>query len=88
MESIEKKVTISEVLALLDAGKSRKEINEELGLNPRVAKVLWANPKLKGIKKNTYKIDVIIEDDTEEIAEESKLTDYTDEKGITADSEL
>ena len=57
---------------MLDMGKSRKEIVAELGLNPRVAKMLWTNPKLKGVKRSVYKVDVIIEDDTEEVADDAK----------------
>jgi hypothetical protein len=51
-----RKIVLKDILAMLEEGKSRKEINEYYELNPREAKVLWANPKLKGVKKAKYSI--------------------------------
>ena len=54
--SEKRKIVLQDILAMLEEGKSRKEINEYYELNPREAKVLWANPKLKGVKKAKYSI--------------------------------
>ena len=60
-----KPVTVSEIKALLDAGKTREEINKIYGWNPREAKeVIWSNPALKGLKKAKYSIGVSLIDDT------------------------
>lgn len=51
---------------MLDAGKSRKEINEELELNANEQKLVWSNPKLKGKKKNANPIGIVLVDDEED----------------------
>lgn len=59
-------ITVSQVQALLDEGKSRKEIAEELGVTQRYARdVIFQHPKLKGRKaKKQYDINFV--DDTAE----------------------
>lgn len=64
-----KPVKLSEVIQMLENGKSRTEINAELELNPREAKFLWSNEKLKGIKKNKFKIEIDLVDDTTPVQE-------------------
>lgn len=59
-----KQIKISEILEKLDSGKSRKEINEEYGLNPREIKALWSNEKLKNRKPAKYTVDFDLVDDT------------------------
>ena len=59
-----KQVTVSELKALLDAGKSRKEITKMFGWNSREAALIWSNPALKGLKKAKYSIGVTLVDDT------------------------
>lgn len=59
-----KQVTVSEIKALLDAGKSRKEITNIFGWNPREAEIIWSNPALKGLKKAKYSVGITLVDDT------------------------
>lgn len=58
-----RKITVSEVLSLLDEGKTRKEIEKYFGLNPREAKELWKHPKLINKKPAKYSVGIVIVDD-------------------------
>lgn len=63
-----KNVSIKKILGQLEAGISREEIEVELELNPREAKVLWQHPALKGIKKSKYKVELnIVDEETGEV---------------------
>lgn len=64
MENQEKKVIkISEVLALIEEGKTRVEIRKELDLNTTEMKNLFAHPLLKNRKARKIVSEIIIEDD-------------------------
>ena len=82
--SEKRKIVLQDILAMLEEGKSRKEINEYYELNPREAKVLWANPKLKGVKKAKYSIgfELIEEEEVPNTNPESMPLDYSFETGI------
>ena len=64
--SEKRKIVLQDILDMLEEGKDRKEINEFYELNPREAKALWTNPKLKGVKKAKYSIGI-------ELVEEAPL---------------
>ncbi len=70
-----KKLSITEVLLMLDEGKSKDEINTFYELNPREIKALWQHPKLKGKKKAKYSVGIEIVDDT-------VLVDYGTEMSV------
>ena len=59
------RITISEVLSLLDQGKSRKEIAEHFGqTQTAMQKMVWSNPKLKAKKaKKQYSDEIMLVDD-------------------------
>lgn len=58
-------IRISEVLALLDRGKSRKEIAEHYGkTEAEMQRSVWSHPKLKGRKAKKVD-DILLEDDVE-----------------------
>lgn len=62
-----KQLTISEVLSMLEQGKTRDEINEYFGLERKIDKdTLWKHPKLKGKKTRVNLPTISIIDDTEE----------------------
>ena len=64
--SEKRKIVLQDILAMLEEGESRKEINEYYELNPREAKeVLWSNPKLKGVKKAKYSIGIELVEEEE-----------------------
>lgn len=67
---MEKKVTIKEVLSMLEKGMSREEIANYFDLNPNEAKTLFKHEKIKGIRKNKYRNNLLIIDE-EEIQEET-----------------
>lgn len=58
-----RKIAISDILKMLDEGKTRKEINTELGLNPREAKVIWSHSSLVHRKPAKYSVGVELEED-------------------------
>lgn len=74
MEKVQ--IKVSEVLALLKAGKTRKDIAEQYGLNGVQLKDLFRHPKLKN-KKTVKEIGAafILEDDTEEIPASASVAD-------------
>lgn len=82
--SEKRKIVLQDILAMLEEGKSRKEINEYYELNPREAKVLWANPKLKGVKKAKYSIgiELVEEEEVSGTNPESMPPDYNFETGV------
>lgn len=57
-----KTIRVSTIEAMLDAGKDRKQIKEELGLKPRDMKALFNHPRLKD-KRPKAQLTVVIEDD-------------------------
>lgn len=57
-----KTIKIDEILKLLDEGKTRKEINEILELNPREAKFVWSHEKLRNKKPAKYSINISLEE--------------------------
>lgn len=61
------RITISEVKALLEQGKSRKEIAEYYGRNQaEMKRMVWSNPKLKNLKaKKQYNDIELVDDDVE-----------------------
>jgi hypothetical protein len=62
------RITISDVLGLLDQGKSRKEIAEHYGRTQlEMKKMVWDHPKLKNRKAKKQYIGIELEDDTEDI---------------------
>ena len=69
-ETVENKtvITINGVLALLEQGKTRKEIAEHFGkTQTEMQKIVWSHPKLKGRKiKKQYGDSIMLVDDTEE----------------------
>lgn len=82
--SEKRKIVLQDILAMLEEGKSRKEINEYYELNPREAKVLWANPKLKGVKKAKYSIGIeLVEEEEVPVTNPGSISpDYSFETGI------
>ena len=61
------KVKVSEVLAMLESGKDRKDIAAHYGLNANQTKDLFNHPKLKGKKtKKDYSSAYVLEDDTDD----------------------
>lgn len=62
------RITISDVLGLLDQGKSRKEIAEYYGRTQSdMKKMVWDHPKLKNRKAKKQYTGIELEDDTEDI---------------------
>ena len=59
-----KKVKITDVLAMLNSGKNRKEIGDELGLTFTQRTELFKHPKLKGVKTKPAMKGFVIVDDT------------------------
>ena len=59
------RITISEVLSLLDQGKSRKEIALHFGqTQTAMQRMVWSNPKLKAKKaKKQYSDEIMLVDD-------------------------
>ena len=60
-----KEVKITDVLAMLNSGKNRKEIGDELGLTFTQRTALFQHPKLKGVKTKAAMKGLTIVDDTE-----------------------
>lgn len=78
-----KEIKISEVLALLDAGKSREEIAEHYGISMADCKRLFNHPSLKGKKAKKQPAFTIV-DDTAEATEEvsNPVVEETEEEVI------
>ncbi len=85
MTQEKRRITISEVLRLLEEGMTRKEINEYYQLNPRTAKELWRHPKLVNKRPSKYKLDILIVDDIddEENFKDSMEENFGDSIGET-----
>lgn len=61
------RITISEVLSLLDQGKSRKEVAEYYGRTQSdMKKMVWDHPKLKNRKAKKQYSGIELEDDTDD----------------------
>lgn len=66
--SEKKQIKVSEVIALIENGKTRSQIREELGLSLQELAVLFKHPKLKNRRaKSVPTIEII--DDLEETLE-------------------
>jgi hypothetical protein len=76
--NVNRQVTISEVISLLDQGKSRKEIAEYYNIPMSVmAEKIFSHPKLKGLKaKKQYHINLI--DDTDISVEDNITVENSD----------
>ena len=81
---MKKQVTISEVLALLDAGKSRKEIAESLEISQADCTRLFKHPALIG-KKAKKQVEFDIIDDTK--VEVLEVSEEVDEQPLVAGSD-
>jgi hypothetical protein len=79
------RITISDVLGLLDQGKSRKEIAEHYGRTQSdMKKMVWDHPKLKNRKAKKQYTGIELEDDTEDINDVAEVTDQiTDAVTVT-----
>lgn len=74
-------IRISEVLALLDAGKSREEIAEHYGISMADCKRLFESPKLKGKKAKKQPAFTLVDDTDEDVSNPSETTSNEDEIG-------
>lgn len=75
-----RKITISEVLELLNQGKTRPEIAEHFEISASDCTKLFKHPKLKG-KRAIKQPDFLIIDDTE-TTEEDKSTSNVEESPV------
>lgn len=73
---IKREIKVSEVLALLEAGKSREEIGVELGLTKAEVTALFKHPSLKG-KKAKKQLDFVVVDDTSDVTLENQEEEET-----------
>jgi hypothetical protein len=72
------RITISDVLGLLDQGKSRKEIAEHYGRTQSdMKKMVWDHPKLKNRKAKKQYTGIELEDDTEDINDVAQVVAET-----------
>jgi hypothetical protein len=72
------RITISDVLGLLDQGKSRKEIAEHYGRTQSdMKKMVWDHPKLKNRKAKKQYTGIELEDDTEDINDVAEVPTET-----------
>lgn len=55
-----KQIVIEDIKEMLENGKTRKEINEFYGLNPKEIKYLWGIEELKHSKPSKYSIGIEI----------------------------
>ncbi len=70
------RITISDVLGLLDQGKSRKEIAEHYGRTQSdMKKMVWDHPKLKNRKAKKQYTGIELEDDTEDINDVAEVAE-------------
>ena len=68
VQSTGKTIKLSEILALMEEGKTRKEINAIYGETDAAMKQkVWSHPKLKN-KKSAKPVNFAFEDDTEEVS--------------------
>lgn len=71
-----REIKVSEVIALLEAGKSREEIGAELGLTRVEVTALFKHPSLKG-KKAKKQLDFVVVDDTSDVTLETQEEEET-----------
>lgn len=72
------RITISDVLGLLDQGKSRKEIADHYGRTQSdMKKMVWDHPKLKNRKAKKQYTGIELEDDTEDINDVTQVVTET-----------
>lgn len=71
-----REIKVSEVIALLEAGKSREEIGAELGLTRVEVTALFKHPSLKG-KKAKKQLDFVVVDDTSDVTLENQEEEET-----------
>lgn len=67
-----REIKISEVLGLLDAGKSREEIAQHFNMSNGDLTVLFKHPSLKGRKAKKQRDFVVVDDVTETTVEEQE----------------
>jgi hypothetical protein len=73
------RITISDVLGLLDQGKSRKEIAEHYGRTQSdMKKMVWDHPKLKNRKAKKQYTGIELEDDTEDINDVAEVAEVAE----------
>lgn len=78
VQSEAKTIKLSEVIALMDQGKTRKEINAIYGETDAAMKAkVWSHPKLKN-KKSAKVVNITLEDDTEESVTDQGLATEAD----------
>lgn len=77
MEKIQ--IKIPDVLALLDAGKSREEIGQHYNLSVADTRALFNEPELKGKKAKKQRPFVIVREEQEEVAAAISATEQTNE---------
>lgn len=65
MEKIQ--IRIPDVLAMLNAGKSREEIGQHYGLNGANTKALFNEPELKGKKAKKQRPFMIVREEQEDV---------------------
>lgn len=80
-----KEIKISEVLEMIEAGKTRPEIREYYGLSVREMTVLSNHPLIKGKKAKTP-VNINIIDDVSEIGEEEQSESLSEEPVENAES--
>lgn len=71
-----REIKVSEVIALLEAGKSREEIGTELGLTKAEVTALFKHPSLKG-KKAKKQLDFVVVDDISDVTLETQEEEET-----------
>ena len=71
-----REIKVSEVIALLEAGKSREEIGAELSLTRAEVTALFKHPSLKG-KKAKKQLNFVITDDTSDVTLENQEEEET-----------
>jgi hypothetical protein len=89
MSEEKKKLTISGVLADLEAGLERKQIKEKYGLSHNDMKALFSNPKLKGKKAKkefepSFELEDDVPDEPKRIAKAKKVKPEGNVVGETA----
>ena len=74
------KVKISDVLSLLDQGKTRKEIGEHYNLSNNDVKAMFLHPELKGRRTKAKKeVGFVFEEDTTTEEEGYTMVDVVNE---------
>lgn len=89
-----KQIKVSEIIAMLDNGQSRKEITAELQLNSKDATLIFNHEKIKGRKKKMATtaelIDDTIDENVDNTVSQQVLQDNVDADltAINSDSDI